>query len=141
MNSETRQKARLWLGLVFILGAAIGGVFGYSFAHRSYAATQVPAATLSEPERRAKRVADMTKEVGLTPEQSTQIDQIIHQAHDEMKTIHEKSDADLAANLDLVRQRAREQMRSLLTPDQRPKFEAMIQRWNQERKNQQGVGK
>jgi len=137
MNSETRQKARLWLGLVFILGAAIGGVFGYSFAHRSYAATQAPAATLSEPERRAKRVAEMTKEVGLTPEQSTQIDQIIHQAHDEMKTIHEKSDADV----DVVRQRAREQMRSLLTPDQRPKFEAMVERWNQEKKKQQGVGK
>ena len=137
MNSETRQKARLWLGLVFILGAAIGGVFGYSFAHRSYAATQAPAATLSEPERRAKRVAEMTKEVGLTPEQRTQIDQIIHQAHDEMKTIHEKSDADV----DVVRQRAREQMRSLLTPDQRPKFEAMIQRMDRERKKQQGVGK
>ena len=136
MNSETRQKARLWLGLVFILGAAIGGVFGYSFAHRSYAATQAPA-TLSEPERRAKRVAEMTKEVGLTPEQSTQIDQIIHQAHEEMKTIHEKSDADV----DVVRQRAREQMRSLLTPDQGPKFEAMIQRMDQERKKQQGVGK
>jgi Spy/CpxP family protein refolding chaperone len=137
MNSETRQKARLWLGLVFILGAAIGGVFGYSFAHRSYAASQAPAATLSEPERRAKRIAEMTKEVGLTPEQSTQIDQIIHQAHDEMKTIHEKSDADV----DVVRQRAREQMRSLLTPDQRPKFEAMVERWNQEKKKQQGVGK
>jgi len=137
MNSETRQKARLWLGLVFILGAAIGGVFGYSFAHRSYAASQAPAATLSEPERRAKRIAEMTKEVGLTPEQSTQIDQIIHQAHDGMKTIHEKSDADV----DVVRQRAREQMRSLLTPDQRPKFEAMVQRWNQEKKKQQGVGK
>src|SRR5262252_4202651 len=137
MNPETRQKARLWLALVFILGAAIGGVFGYSFAHRSYAATQAPAATLSEPERRAKRVAEMTKEVGLTPEQSKQIDQIIHQAHDEMKTIHEKSDADV----DVVRQRAREQMRSLLTPDQRPKFEAMVERWNQEKKKQQGVGK
>ena len=137
MNSETRQKARLWLGLVFVLGAAIGGVFGYSFAHGSYAATQAPAATLSEPERRAKRVAEMTKEVGLTPEQNAQIDQIIHQAHDEMKTIHEKSDADV----DVVRQRAREQMRSLLTPDQGPKFEAMIERWNQERKKQQGVGK
>jgi Spy/CpxP family protein refolding chaperone len=135
MNSETRQKARLWLGLVFILGAAIGGVFGYSFAHRSYAATQAPAATLSEPERRAKRVAEMTKEVGLTPEQSTQFDQIIHQAHDEMKAIHEKSDADE----DAVKQRVREQMRSLLTPEQRPKFEAMIQR--KERKKQQGVGK
>jgi Spy/CpxP family protein refolding chaperone len=130
MNSETRRKARLWLGLVFILGAAIGAVFGYSFAHRSYASTQV---TLSEPERRARRVAEMTKDVGLTPEQSTQIDQIIHKAHDEMKAIHEKSDADV----DVVRQRAREQMRALLTPEQKPKFEAIIQRLDQERKKQQ----
>ena len=137
MNSETRQKARLWLGLVFILGAAIAVVFGYSFAHRSYAATQAPTAALSEPERRAKRLAEMTKEVGLTPEQSTQIDQIIHQTHDKLKTIHEKSDADV----DSVRQRAREQMRSLLTAEQKPKFEAMIQRMDQERKKQQGAGK
>jgi Spy/CpxP family protein refolding chaperone len=132
MNSETRRKARLWLGLVFILGAAIGAVFGYSFAHRSYAST-AQAVTLSEPERRARRVAEMTKDVGLTPEQRTQIDQIIHQAHDEMKAIHEKSDADV----DVVRQRAREQMRALLTPEQKPKFEAIIQRLDQERKKQQ----
>ena len=136
MNSETRQKARLWLALVFILGAAIGGVFGYSFAHRSYAATQGPT-TLSEPERRAKRIAEMTREVGLTPEQSTQIDQIIRQAHDEIKAIHEKTDADV----DVVRQKTREQMRSLLTPEQKPKFEAWIQRMDLEKKKQQGAGK
>jgi Spy/CpxP family protein refolding chaperone len=136
MNSETRQKARLWLALVFILGAAIGGVFGYSFAHRSYAATQGPT-TLSEPERRAKRIAEMTREVGLTPEQSTQMDQIIHQAHDEIKAIHEKTDADV----DVVRQKTREQMRSLLTPEQKPKFEAWIQRMDQEKKKQQGAWK
>ena len=138
MKSETRQKARLWLGLVFILGAAIGGVFGYSFAHRSYAATPGPTATLSEPERRAKRLAEMTKEVGLTPEQSTQIDQIIHQAHDEIKAIHDRTDADV----DAVRQRAREQTRTLLTPEQKPKFESWIQRMDQEKKRQQqGAGK
>ena len=136
MNSETRQKARLWLALVFILGAAIGGVFGYSFAHRSYAATQGPT-TLSEPERRAKRMAEMTREVGLTPEQSTQIDQIIHQAHDEIKAIHDRTDADV----DAVRQRAREQTRTLLTPEQKPKFEAWIQRMDLEKKKQQGAGK
>lgn len=135
MNSETRRKARLWLGLVFILGAAIGAVFGYSFARRSYASTSAPTATLSEPERRAKRVAEMTKELGLTPEQSTQVDQIIHGAHDEIKTIHDKSDADV----DAVRQRAREQMRALLTPEQKPKFEAMVARMDQERRKQQGA--
>ena len=50
-----------------------------------------------------------------------------------MKAIHEKSDADV----DAVRQRAREQMRGLLMPEQKPKFEAIIQRMDQERKKQQ----
>jgi Spy/CpxP family protein refolding chaperone len=65
------------------------------------------------------------------------MDQIIHQAHDEIKTIHEKTDADV----DVVRQKTREQMRSLLTPEQKPKFEAWIQRMDQEKKKQQGAWK
>jgi flagellar basal body-associated protein FliL len=35
--SATR-KASLWVGLVFLLGAALGGVMGYGFAHRSVSA-------------------------------------------------------------------------------------------------------
>ena len=130
MNAESRQKARLWLLLVFVLGIAIGGVFGYNFAHRTLAAGPVSPATLPEPERRARRVAQMTKEVGLTPEQASSIDALIHQTHDQMKTIHDRSDADV----DAVRQNARAQMRQLLTPEQLPKFEAMLQRMDAERK-------
>jgi Spy/CpxP family protein refolding chaperone len=132
MNGESRRKARLWLGLVFVLGLAIGGVFGYSFAHRSYAATTANPPTLSEPERRAKRVAELTKELGLTPEQGASIDNVIHQTHDAMKAIRDKSDADV----DVLRQKAREQVRQLLTPEQRPKYEAMIQKMDEERKKQ-----
>jgi Spy/CpxP family protein refolding chaperone len=130
MNTESRRKARLWLGLVFVLGAAIGVVFGYSFGHRSYAANVVKAPSLSEPERRAKRVAEMTREVGLTQEQSAKADAIIHAAHDRMKAVHEKSDAEI----DAIREEARNQMRELLTPEQKPKFEAMVQRVDAERK-------
>lgn len=132
MNPEVRRKASEWLALVFFLGVAVGGLFGYSFAHRSYAASKVSAPALSEPERRAKRIADMTKDMGLTPEQSQQFDAIIHAAHDEMKSIHEKSDADI----DAVRQKAREQMRAVLTPEQRPKFEAYVQKMDEEKKRQ-----
>ena len=130
MNPESRRKARLWLGLVFLLGAAIGGVFGYSFAHKTSAAVLTTLQTLPEPERRAKHLAQMTNEVGLTPEQSVSVDAIIHQAHDEMKGIREKSDAEL----DAVRQKARDQIRQLLTPEQKPKYEAMIQRTDAEKK-------
>jgi len=131
MNPESRRKAGLWLGLVFVLGLATGGVFGYSFAHRSYASTKATPPALSEPERRAKRIADMTKELGLTPDQATNVDTVIHKAHDNMKAIHDKADADS----DSVRQNARAQIREMLTPEQRPKYEAIL-RMDEERKKQ-----
>jgi len=56
------RKAALWVGLVFLLGAALGGVLGYLFAHRPVSAANPP---LSEPERRANRVAEMTKNLSL----------------------------------------------------------------------------
>jgi hypothetical protein len=133
MNPDTQRKAGLWLAVVFLLGAAIGVVFGYSFGHRSYAAGKPTTPPLSEPERRAKRVADMTAELGLSAAQSAKMDVIIRGAHEEMKAIRDKSDADV----DVVRQRARQQMRENLTPEQKPKFEAMVQR-DEERKKQVG---
>ena len=133
MNPESRHKAGLWLAVVFVLGAAIGGVFGYSFSQRHALAAPPSAAPLSEPERRAKRLAEMTRVMNLTPEQASGFDSIIHQAHDQMKVIRDKSEADV----DGVRQQARGQMRQLLTPEQKPKFEEMVQRMDAERKKQQ----
>jgi Spy/CpxP family protein refolding chaperone len=134
MNPDSLRKARLWLALVFLVGGAIGAVFGYSVGHRSYAATVTAPTPMSEPERRAKRVADMTKELGLNTDQSSKMDDIIRGAHQEMKSIRDKSEKDV----DVVRENARNQMRSLLTEEQKPKFEAMmVQRMDEERKKQQ----
>jgi Spy/CpxP family protein refolding chaperone len=133
MNSETQRKARFWLALVFLLGAAVGVVFGYSFGRRSFASTKWTAPTMSEAERRAKLVGDITKEVGLTSEQSAKVEEIIRNTHEAMKAIHAKSDADL----DAVRQKARGEIRQLLTPEQKAKFEEIIQRMDAARKAQQ----
>lgn len=132
MNPDSLRKARLWLALVFLVGGAIGAVFGYSFGHRSNAATVTAPTPMSEPERRAKRVADMTKELGLNADQGSKMDDIIRGAHQEMKSIRDKCEKDV----DVVRENARNQMRSLLTEEQKPKFEAMVQR-DAERKKQQ----
>lgn len=133
MTGEMRRAAGFWLAVVFVMGAAIGGVFGYTFAHKSYASTN---AALSEPERRAKRVADMTQEIGLTPEQAQRVDAMLLKAHTEIKQIHDKAEADI----DAVRQNKRAEMRSFLTDEQKPKFEAFIQKIDEERKKQ-GQGK
>ena len=133
MNPEIRRKARMWLVVVFVLGAAVGGVFGYGFAQRSQASAKEPVAGLSEPERRAKRVAEMSKELGLTDEQSAKVDGIIHRTHEEMKAVRDKSEGEL----DAIRMRGREEIRSLLTPEQKPKFEDLVQRMDAQRKKGQ----
>jgi Spy/CpxP family protein refolding chaperone len=134
MTSDTRQKAGLWLAVVFGLGLAIGAVFGYNFADKRFAASRPTGpAPLTEPERRANRVTELTKELQLTPEQSQKVDAVLHQAHDDMRVIHEKSETDI----DAIRQKARTEMRTFLTPEQLPKYEAFVKKVDQDRKKQQ----
>jgi len=127
--SETgaTRKAALWVGVVFLLGAALGGVLGYLFAHRPVSAANPP---LSEPERRARRVEELTKELTLTPQQAQQVDAILLQRHAETKAIHDQSDA----QLDAVRQKGRAEVRAILTSEQLPKFEEFLKRMDEERK-------
>jgi esterase/lipase len=130
MNPDIRKKAAIWLALVFIIGTATGGVFGYSLARRSYAATKT--VILSEPERRAKKLAEMTQTIGLTSEQAQKADGIIKEAQTEIRAIHDKSDSEV----DVVRVKIRAEMRAFLTSEQLPKFELYIQRLDEERKKQ-----
>src|ERR1700745_1124418 len=87
-----RQKATLWLAIVFVLGAALGGVLGYAFAHRSYAAEPT---VLSPEARRAKRKEKLTRDVGLNPDQQRQVSAILDQAQGEYKAVHELTDPQL----------------------------------------------
>jgi len=130
MNPDIRKKAAIWLALVFVIGTATGGVFGYSLARRSYAATKT--VMPSEAERRAKKLAEMTQTIGLTPDQAQKADGIIKEAQTEIRAIHEKSDSEV----DVVRMKTRGEMREFLTPEQLPKFEQYIQRMDEERKKQ-----
>lgn len=125
--SSAKQRAALWVGVVFVLGLALGAVLGYSSAHRRVSAAPPP---LSEPERRAHRVAELTQQLSLTPQQSQQIDAIMKEIHGEMKAVHDQSDA----QIDQLRQKGRVQMRAVLTPDQTPKFEEFLKRLDEERK-------
>jgi Spy/CpxP family protein refolding chaperone len=126
-SSNVRRKAALWVGVVFLLGAALGGVLGYLFAHRPVSAANPP---LSEPERRANRVEELTKELSLTPQQAQQLDGILFRRHAEAKAIHDQTDA----QMDSLRQRGRAELRSILTPEQLPKFEEFLKRMDEQRK-------
>ena len=127
--SETpaRRKAAVWVVIVFLLGAALGGMIGYGYAHRSVAAANAP---LPEPVRRAQRVEQMTRELGLTSDQAKQLDTILMQWHAEVKTIRDQSDG----QIEQLRQKKRNEIRAILTPEQKPKFEEFLTKLDAERK-------
>jgi Spy/CpxP family protein refolding chaperone len=126
-ESTATRKAALWVGIVFLLGAALGGVLGYGFAHRSVSAAAVPQ---SEPARRAQRVEQLTRDLGLTSAQAQEVDAILLQRHTEAKNIHDQADAQLAE----VHQKGRDQIRAILTPDQKPKFEEFLKNLDEQKK-------
>jgi Spy/CpxP family protein refolding chaperone len=126
-DASTTQKAVVWVAIVFLLGAALGGMIGYGYAHRSVSAASAP---VPESERRAHRVEQLTAEWGLTSEQAKQLDAILMEWHAQAKAIHEQSDA----QMEQLRQKGRDQIRAILTADQKPKFEEFLKKKDAERK-------
>jgi len=124
--SATR-KAVLWVSVVFLLGAALGGTVGYSYAHHLVSAASTP---LPEPARRTQRVKQLTGLLNLTSAQSQQVDAILQQRHADVKTIHDQTDA----QIEQIRQKGRDQLRAVLTPEQKPKFEEFLKNLDQQRK-------
>lgn len=131
-ETTAKRKAALWVLVVFVLGAALGGVFGYFFGHRGTVVAAPP--PLSEPERRARRLDQLTHDLGLTDAQRQEMDALLLQIHTEYKSIRERNAKQLAADTEQERQKSRDQLRAILTPEQKPKFEEFLRRLDEERK-------
>jgi Spy/CpxP family protein refolding chaperone len=133
MNENTaKRRAALWVAVVFVLGLALGGVFGYFYGHRAVVIAGPP--ILSEPERRARRLDQLTHDLNLNDTQRQQIDALLLQIHNDFKSIHDKNAAQLDAEMNEARHKSREQIRAVLTPEQLPKFEELLRRLDEERK-------
>src|SRR6266404_2044823 len=125
-NGNAKQRAALWVFVVFLLGASLGGVLGYHFARsQAYAA---PAQ--NEAERRAQKVAYLTREMNLTSSQQKILDDAIREAQEKMKVVRDASQPQVNA----IRQQAREKVRASLNADQLPKYETYLRKLDEERK-------
>jgi len=127
-NGNVKQRAALWIGVVFLLGASLGGVLGYHFAASTHADPSRPG--LTEAERRAQKVEFLTKEMSLTPDQQKILDDAIREAQAKMKVVRDASQP----QVDAIRSQAREKVRASLTPSQVPKYEAYLKKLDEERK-------
>ena len=123
MNEATaKQRAAVWVAVVFLLGAALGGVMGYIFAHRAVSANMM----LTVTQRRAQRVEELTQMARLTPHQRQQLDGILSDLHAQYKTLDSERDD--------ARQKSRNKIRQILTQDQIPGFEEFLRKVDEERK-------
>lgn len=129
-ETPATRKAAIWVVVVFLLGAAAGGMLGYGYAHAHHSVSAASAPP-PEPERRAQRVEQLTHELALTNDQAKQLDAILLKWHGQVKAIHDQSDA----QTEQLRQKGRDEIRAILTPEQRPKFEEFLQKLDAERKH------
>ncbi len=121
-EATAKQRAAAWVAVVFLLGAALGGVVGYIFAHRGVSAS----VTLSVSQRRAQKVEELTRMAHLTPDQRRQLDGILSDLHAQYKKLDDERDE--------ARQKSRNKIRGILTQDQIPGFEEFLRKIDDERR-------
>jgi len=126
-NGNVKQRAAVWVFAVFVLGALLGSVSGYLFSERAHAEGRKPAQ--SDDARRAQKVALLTKDLNLTPDQAKQLDDAVREAQAKFKAIRDASQP----QIDDTRAQARERVRAFLSPEQRPKYEAYLKQMDEER--------
>jgi len=127
MNAnQGSRKAFLLVLLVFALGIALGAVGTYVVTTRVLAArpqlNTVP-----------NRVALFTRDLNLNADQQKQIQEILTETRARYAEIHSQADPEY----EKARHEGREKIRQILTPEQRPKFEDMLRRFDEERRSRQ----
>lgn len=125
--NQTNRRAVALLLLVFVLGIALGAVGTYMASGRVWGARPQGK---GHYDRRAHMLGRLTQELTLSAEQQKQIDAILGSMQEKYSAIHEQ----IAPQTGQVRQQGREQIRAVLTPEQKPKFEDFLRRLDEERK-------
>jgi hypothetical protein len=124
-------KAFLLVFVVFILGVALGASGLYLVNARVLAARPQAVRTA------ATTTAMFTKDLNLNQDQQAQILAILSQMRDQYAAIHAKADPEY----DQARQQGRERIRQLLTADQKPEFEDLLRRMDEERLKRQNAAR
>lgn len=125
------RKALALIILVFVLGVALGAV-GHSIADRRVlgARTPGPAPFLQPRPNPPRAVARLTGELKLNPDQQKQIGDILADMQHRYDAVHDQMNPQFAE----IREEGRNQIRQVLTPEQRPKFEDYLRRLEEERR-------
>lgn len=123
------RRAAFYLVVVFVLGVALGGV-------GVYLADEWKVVDWHRHQHRGGVVNWLSQQLSLTPEQHQQLQAILEETGRQYREIRERTKAEN----EQVRQAARERMRAILTDEQRAKFDELLRRKDEERR-QRGNGR
>ena len=119
MNSQT--KAWVAFLIVFLLGGVTGASLDGIYRLRANAIASNPSVTVSIRDTDAY-FETLKRELTLSEDQAFAMRGVLDRTRDDYKAVC----ADVRPRYDVVRERARGQMRALLTADQQPRFDSII---------------
>ena len=123
-----RTKARLAVLAIFILGFIAGGLAMNLYQKRDSNEANRPRGTRHDP------VEMMKSQLNLTADQEQKVKAILSETFEEYGKIRE----DIHPRFDAVRQKSRERIRAVLTQEQLPKYEKMIEEADKRREKMHG---
>ena len=120
MTERMKTRLKVWLVVmgVFALGCVTGASLDGVYRLRAGGGRR----EMRDGGRRnsGEVLGKMRRDLGLNDNQATEIGRILEQTHGEYRSLR----AEVRPRYDLIRQNARTQIRSLLTPEQQKVFDA-----------------
>jgi Spy/CpxP family protein refolding chaperone len=119
MTRRGLTRFKIWLVVVgiFVLGCVTG--FAFDGAYRIRANGERPDHSRAGREKMFER---MRSDLSLTEGQATQVRTVLDQTRDEFRALN----TECQPRYDAIRQKARERIRALLTPEQQQRFDARV---------------
>jgi hypothetical protein len=124
-NTKKRGEAAVLVLVVFLLGALLGGVGNHVWGERVWG-KQISSTQLT----RNQIVDALTRDLQLTPDQQKQLGSIVDDTRAQWRTLY----TTIEPQHEQIREQARDRMRAILTPDQKPKFEEFMHHIDEQRK-------
>jgi hypothetical protein len=123
-TTKARSEAAVLVVVVFLLGGLLGGLGTYLWGQRVWGMRV-------GPPTHAQIVADLMRELELTPDQQKQLTAITEDTQAKWRALY----LPLNTQREQIREQSRERIRAILTPGQQPRFDQFMQRLDEQRKN------
>ena len=117
-NGQTRKRAALWLGLVFVAGAVLGIAATHFHTGRLGGGWRI-----SPHEYRLQLLAKLTEDLGLDEGQQREVEVILDEIGERFRSVREAIEPELEA----IRGERAERIMSLLDQRQRAKYESILE--------------